>query len=276
MTTPTPTPTRRLNVAIAGASGKMGRLLIEAVIQAPDLTLAGALDQPGSAGIGRDAGEPLGVQTGVTVQADVRTALASAEFLIDFTRPEGTLAHLQAAAERGVKMVIGTTGFDATQLAVIREATRRLAIVLAPNMGVGVNAMKRILEVAARLLDEGYDVEVVEAHHRHKVDAPSGTALWMGRTVAQATGRSLEHDAVYAREGHTGPRKDRSIGFSAIRGGDIIGEHTVMFVGNGERVEITHRSTSRASYVSGSLRAVRWLASREPGLYDMQDVLGSD
>jgi len=259
-------------IAIAGASGRMGRMLIEAVLAAPDLTLAAALDRAGSPDLGCDAGAFLGRATGIRISADL-AALRGADVLIDFTRPEGTAAHLAACVAHGVKAVIGTTGFDAAGKAAIGAAAERVAIVFAPNMSVGVNATLRLLQLAARLLDD-YDVEIVEAHHRHKVDAPSGTALKMGELIAAARGRTLEELAVYARAGHTGERRAGAIGFATVRGGDIVGDHTVLFAGNGERIEITHRATSRMGYATGSLRAARFLATRSRGLYDMGDVLG--
>ncbi|MEI2418580.1 4-hydroxy-tetrahydrodipicolinate reductase [Orrella sp. JC864] len=261
-----------MRIAIAGAGGRMGRMLIEAVLQSQDLALAVALDRPGSPHIGQDAGAFLGQQTGVAVTDDLQ-ALRQADCLIDFTRPEGTLAHLQVCAEHGVKAVIGTTGFDDAGRAAIRAAAERTAVVFAPNMSVGVNATLKLLELAARLLQEGYDVEVFEAHHRNKVDAPSGTALKMGETIAGAWGKPLDDVATWARHGHTGARPAGTIGFSVLRGGDIVGDHTVSFCGIGERIEITHRSSSRATYAEGSLRAARYLAGKQSGLYDMQDVL---
>ncbi len=263
-----------IRVAIAGASGRMGRMLVETVLDAPDATLAGALDVAGAPGIGRDAGEFLGRPTGVTVCADVDAAIAGADVLIDFTRPEGTLAHLHACAARRVAMVIGTTGFGEAGRRAIEVAAARIGIVFAPNMSVGVNVTLKLLEVAASLLGDGYDIEITEAHHRHKVDAPSGTALGMGRAIAGALGRDLDAVATWARHGHTGERGPGTIGFSVVRGGDIVGDHTVLFAGTGERIEISHRSSSRANYAQGSLRACRFIAGRGPGLFDMQDVLG--
>ena len=263
-----------LRIAVAGASGRMGRMLIEAVLGADDLVLAGALDVPGSPTIGQDAALFMGRTSGVKVVADLDAALADAQVLIDFTRPEGTLAHLAACTNHGVKAVIGTTGFDDAGKARIAEAAAQVGIVFAPNMSVGVNVMLRLLEQAARSLSEGYDIEIVEAHHRHKVDAPSGTALKMGEVIAAAQGRRLADCAVYAREGHTGERRPGTIGFSAMRGGDIVGDHTALFAGTGERIEITHRSTSRAGYAQGSLRAARFLRDRPAGLYGMEHVLG--
>jgi len=261
-------------VAVAGASGRMGHMLIEAIREAGDCRLAGALDQPSSPAIGNDAAAFLGHASGVPVSADLRAGLAHAQVLIDFTRPEGTLNHLKVCRELGVKAVIGTTGFSEAQKEKIADAARDIAIVLAPNMSVGVNVTMKLLEMAAQALATGYDIEIIEAHHRHKVDAPSGTALKMGEVIAAALGRSLKDCAVYAREGVTGERDPSTIGFSAIRGGDIVGDHTVLFAGTGERIEITHRSASRATYAQGSLRAVRFLADKKAGLYDMFDVLG--
>ena len=241
-----------LRVAVAGASGRMGQMLIEAVKSAPDCALAGTLD--------------IGV--------DLRAGLATAQVLIDFTRPEGTLEHLAVCRELGVKVVIGTTGFSAAQKTEIAGHANRIAIVMAPNMSVGVNVVLKLLDVAARALAEGYDIEIIEAHHRFKVDAPSGTALKMGEVVAAALGRDLKDCAVYAREGVTGERDPGTIGFATVRGGDIVGDHTVMFCGTGERIEITHRSASRVTYVQGSLRAARFLADKPHGLFGMDHVLG--
>ncbi len=260
-------------IAIAGASGRMGRMLIEGVRNAPDLTLAGALDVAGSESIGTDAGVFLGFASGVTIASDLRAGLKDAQVLIDFTRPEGTLAHLAVCRELGVQAVIGTTGFSDAQKAEIAEAAKDIAIVMAPNMSVGVNVTLKLLEMAAKALSTGYDIEIIEAHHRHKVDAPSGTALKMGEVIADALGRDLKECAVYSREGVTGERDPSTIGFASIRGGDIVGDHTVLFAGTGERIEITHKSASRATYVQGSLRAVQFLAGQKTGLFDMFDVL---
>ena len=264
-----------LGIAIAGSSGRMGRALVEAVLaQGDEFRLTGALDMPGSPALGQDAGALLGKSTGVTITADLRQGLAGADVLIDFTRPEGTLAHLALCREFGVRAVVGTTGFTPAQKAELAAFAKDLAIVFAPNMSVGLNVMLRLLADAARALGDGYDVEVIEAHHKHKVDAPSGTALAMGEAVAKALGRNLADDGVFTRHGHTGERRPGSIGFATVRGGDVIGDHTVMFLGTGERIEISHRSSSRANYVAGSLRAARFLAGRAPGLYGMDDVLG--
>jgi 4-hydroxy-tetrahydrodipicolinate reductase len=263
-----------MRIAIAGASGRMGRMLIDAVAEADDAELAGALDVPGSPLLGHDAGEFAGRTTGVAITADLDEALAGADFLIDFTRPEGTLHHLDACLAHGVKPVIGTTGFDADGRATIAAAAARTAVVFAPNMAVGVNVTFKLLEVAAKILASGYDIEIVEAHHRHKVDAPSGTALRMGEVVAEALGHPLDEVATYGRHGLTGEREPSRIGFASLRGGDIVGDHTVLFAGIGERIEITHRAASRAPYAHGALRACRFLAGRDTGLFDMQDVLG--
>jgi 4-hydroxy-tetrahydrodipicolinate reductase len=268
------TPTTRHKVAVAGASGRMGHMLIEALRASDDCVLAGAIDQPSSPAIGNDASAFLGTASGVPVHADIAAGIEHAQVLIDFTRPEGTLRHLAACRAKGVKMVIGTTGFSDAQKEQIADAARDVAIMLAPNMSVGVNVTLKLLEMAAKALSTGYDIEIIEAHHRHKVDAPSGTALKMGEVIAQAIGRDLKQCAVYAREGVTGERDPSTIGFSAIRGGDIIGDHTVMFAGTGERIEISHKAASRASYAQGSLRAVRFLADKKAGLFDMFDVLG--
>lgn len=262
-----------LRIAIAGASGRMGRMLIEAVLNDGEVVLAAAFDRAGTPFVGRDAGELVGSACGVVVTDDVRAAIAAADCVIDFTRPEGTLVHLDIARELGKAMVIGTTGFSAAEKETIVAVAKDVPVVFAPNMAVGVNAVFKLLEVAARILDEGYDVEVVEAHHRFKVDAPSGTALRMGEVVARELGRNLDECAIYGREGVTGERKPETIGFSTIRGGDVVGDHTVLFAGIGERIEITHKSGSRMPYALGSVRAARFLAGQKNGLFDMQDVL---
>ncbi len=262
-----------MKLAIAGASGRMGQMLIGAALEQPDLTIVAALDRAGSPLLGQDCGQALGHATGVRVTADP-SAVRDADVLIDFTRPEATLVHLAACAEAGVRMVIGTTGFDEAGRQSITAASRRIAIVFAPNMSVGVNATFRLIELATRMLNDGYDIEIIEAHHRHKVDAPSGTALKMGEVAAAALGKPLQDIAVYAREGHTGERRPGTIGFATVRGGDIVGDHTVMYAGTGERIEITHRSSSRQALADGGLRAARFLADRTTGLYDMADVLG--
>ncbi|HEU4372869.1 MAG TPA: 4-hydroxy-tetrahydrodipicolinate reductase [Telluria sp.] len=262
-----------LKIAVAGASGRMGRMLVEAIAKAPDAELAGALDVAGSPALGQDAAAFLGQPAGVAIESDLAHALAGARCLIDFTRPEGTLKHLAYCADHGIAMVIGTTGFDDAGKAAIRAAAEKTAIVFAPNMSVGVNVTLKLLELAARSLSEGYDIEIIEAHHRHKVDAPSGTALKMGEVIADALGRDLKQCAVYGREGVTGERDPSTIGFATIRGGDIVGDHTVLFAGDGERIEISHKSGSRVTYAHGALRAARFLADKTTGLYDMQDVL---
>ena len=261
------------HIAIAGASGRMGQMLIEAVHASDDCRLTGALDIAGSTAIGLDASAFSGRASGVLICSDIRQGLAKSGVLIDFTRPEGTLAHLAVCRELGVKMVIGTTGFSDAQKIEIAAASKDIAIVMAPNMSVGVNVTLKLLEMAAKALSTGYDIEIIEAHHRHKVDAPSGTALKMGEVIADALGRDLKDCAVYAREGVTGERDPSSIGFATIRGGDIVGDHTVLFAGTGERIEITHKSSSRATYAQGSLRAARFLHRQKTGLFDMFDVL---
>jgi 4-hydroxy-tetrahydrodipicolinate reductase len=257
-------------VCIAGASGRMGRALIEAAHASTVHTVAAALDLPGSDSIGRDAGGPRGA---IEITDDVRDALSASDVLIDFTRPQGTLAHLEQCVALGVRAVIGTTGFDAAGLAAIRKASEKIAIVLAPNFSVGVNVALKLVEQAARSLGADYDIEVFEAHHRLKVDAPSGTAIGMGQAAAAGRGLDLDEVATWTRHGVTGERKAGTIGFSSVRGGDIIGDHTVYFAGPGERIEITHRSNSRANYAQGALRAALWLADKPHGLFDMQDVL---
>jgi 4-hydroxy-tetrahydrodipicolinate reductase len=263
-----------MKIAVAGASGRMGRMLIEAIVHDPETTLTGALDVATSPSVGTDAAAFLGQPGGVLIESDLNKGLAQSEFLIDFTRPEGTLHHLAYCAEHGIKMIIGTTGFDDAGKAAITAAAKKTAIVFAPNMSVGVNVTMKLLELAAKSFSHGYDIEIIEAHHRHKVDAPSGTALKMGEVIADALGRDLKKDGVFAREGVTGERDPSSIGFATIRGGDIVGDHTVLFAGIGERIEITHKSSSRVTYAHGSLRAARFLQSKTSGLFDMQDVLG--
>ena len=263
-----------LKIAVAGASGRMGRMLVEAISAAPDATLVGALDVAGSPSIGQDAGAFAGQPTGVLIESDFAAALHDADVLIDFTRPEGTLRHLDYCAANGVQMVIGTTGFDEAGKAAIRLASGKVGVVFAPNMSVGVNVTLKLLEMAAKSFSEGYDIEIVEAHHRHKVDAPSGTALKMGEVIADALGRDLKDCAVYGREGVTGERDPSTIGFATVRGGDVVGDHTVMFLGTGERIEISHKSSSRVTYAHGALRAARFLAAQPHGLFGMDDVLG--
>jgi 4-hydroxy-tetrahydrodipicolinate reductase len=252
----------------------MGRILIEMILRSGDLKLVGALEALGSPVVGRDAGELAGHPCGVKVVSEPANAVAGADCLIDFTRPEGTLALLEQCLKKGVRMVIGTTGFSEQQNERIAAAAARIAIVLAPNMSVGVNVAFKLAETAARALGDGYDVEIIEAHHRHKVDAPSGTALRFGEVIARSLGRDAERYSVHGRKGELGVRDPKAIGFHAIRGGDIVGEHTAMFAGEGERVEITVRSSSRATYALGALRAARFLTGKDRGLYDMQQVLG--
>jgi 4-hydroxy-tetrahydrodipicolinate reductase len=265
---------KTLNIAISGASGRMGRALIETVAHAPDLRLHAALERPGSPFLKRDAGELIGAPCGVSITEDFAAVAPGCDTLIDFTRPEATLAYLDLCRRQGIRMVVGTTGMSAEQRQRLADAAREIAIVFAPNMSVGVNLVFKLLDMAAKVLGDGYDVEIVEAHHRHKVDAPSGTALRMGEVVARATGRNLAECAVYGREGVTGERTSATIGFATVRGGDIVGDHTVMFAGTGERVEISHHATGRATFAMGALRAARFLAEQKSGLFDMQDVLG--
>ncbi|MGQ3054621.1 MAG: 4-hydroxy-tetrahydrodipicolinate reductase [Roseateles sp.] len=241
-----------IKVAIAGASGRMGQMLVAAVQAADDCTLHAALSR----------GDDLALR------------LAGADVLIDFTRPEATLSNLSICAELGVRAVIGTTGFDAAQKAELASYAERTAIVFAPNMSVGVNVVLKLLDMAARAMNEGFDIEIIETHHRNKVDAPSGTALQMGQVVADALGRDLQACAVYGREGVTGVRDPSTIGFATVRGGDVIGDHTVLFAGTGERIEVSHKASNRGIYAQGSLRAARFLASKTTGLFGMNDVLG--
>lgn len=263
-----------MRIAIAGANGRMGQMLIKAVLDSADLTLAVALARHGSNVIGQDAGTFLGQDTGVMI-TDNLDSLAHADCLIDFTLPGAIQQHLDACVRHNVKCVIGTTGFSTEQKQAIHTAGQKTAIVFAPNMSVGVNAALKLIDVAARLLGSDYDAEIFEAHHRHKIDAPSGTALAMGETIARAWGHDLADIADWARHGVTGERENGRVGFSVMRGGDVIGEHTVFFCGTGERIEITHRSSNRSTYAHGSLRAARYLARKDYGVFDMQDVLAS-
>lgn len=263
----------KLRIAVAGSCGRMGRAVLEAVVQGADTELGAALEVAGSPDIGKNAGELSGAVSAVVVSADIEPAIKGCSALIDFTRPEGTLLHLAACRKMGVNLVIGTTGFSEAQKKTIADAARDIAIVMAPNMSIGTNLVFKLAEIAAGVFKDGYDVEIIEAHHRHKVDAPSGTALHIGGIIAKALDRNLDECAVYGRQGVTGERKNSTIGFATVRGGDIVGEHTVMFAGPGERVEIIVRSGSRATYAQGALRAARFLAGRKAGLFDMQDVL---
>ena len=262
-----------LATVIAGVSGRMGRALVEAVAADPACTLAAALDRPGSPLIGQDPGAAFGLASSARVFDQTAEALAGAQALIDFTRPEASFVYLDACVAAKVPLVIGTTGFDDAGRARIAAAAKHIPIVFAPNMSVGVTLLMKLAELAAQTLADGYDIEIIEAHHRHKVDAPSGTALGLGRTVAAALGRDHDRVAVYGREGVTGERSPDTIGYATVRGGDVVGDHTLLFAGIGERVELTHKASSRATFASGALRAAKWLQGRTPGLYDMRDVL---
>jgi 4-hydroxy-tetrahydrodipicolinate reductase len=262
-----------VQIAISGVSGRMGRALLEAVAADADCALRAAIDRAGSPLVGQDAGTAWGVASGVSVTDQPAAALKGAHALIDFTRPEATFGYLDACVAAGVPLVIGTTGFDEAGRARIAAAAQQIPVVFAPNMSVGVNLLMKLAELAAQVLEDGYDIEIIEAHHRHKVDAPSGTALGLGQAVARAINRDLASCAVYGREGVTGERDPRTIGFATVRGGDIVGDHTLLFAGIGERVELTHKASSRATFAQGALRAAKWLQGRAPGLYDMRDVL---
>ncbi|MDZ7840672.1 MAG: 4-hydroxy-tetrahydrodipicolinate reductase [Gammaproteobacteria bacterium] len=261
-----------IGIGITGVNGRMGRSLVQAAQARDDMKLASATVRRGSELAGTDAGQvagipPLGVAASETLRDDV-------DVVVDFTLPDAALENVAWCRARGKRIVIGTTGFDSGQRAQIEEAARDIAIVLAPNMSVGVNLCFRLVELAARTVGDSSDIEIIEAHHRHKADAPSGTALRLGEKAAGALGRRLEDVAVYERHGPTGPRPDGAIGFATVRAGDIVGEHTVLFAGDGERIEITHKATSRLNFANGALRAAAWLAEKDAGLYDMQDVLG--
>lgn len=267
--------TDEIRVAVAGAGGRMGRTLINAVQTTPGLRVAAATERADSGLVGVDAGDLAGIgPIGTRVRADLDEVLADFDVLIDFTTPAATMHHLTLCRDAGCRMVIGTTGLAPSQREAIGEAALDIALVLAPNMSVGVNLCFKLLDLAARIMGEDADIEIIEAHHRHKVDAPSGTALRMGEVVAAALGRDLKEVAVYGREGHTGPRERRAIGFETIRAGDIVGEHSVWFAAEGERVEIVHKASSRMTFARGAVRAAAWIAARRAGLYDMQDVLG--
>ncbi len=264
-----------IRVAVTGAAGRMGRVLIEACQQAEGLVLGAAIERPGSSVIGVDAGELAGIgHNGIAVVDDLAAAMADFDVLIDFTRPEVTMSNLALCQAAGKRMVIGTTGLDDVQKNSLAQAAGAIGIVFAPNMSVGVNLCLKLLNMAARVLGDEVDIEIIEAHHRYKVDAPSGTALAMGETVANALGRDLKECAVYGRQGYTGERERKTIGFETIRAGDIVGDHTVLFAAMGERVEITHKASSRMTFAKGAVRAAQWLMQQKTGLYDMQDVLG--
>lgn len=263
-----------INVAVTGAAGRMGRTLIEAVHQTDGLQLSAAIERPGNSLVGADAGELAGLgKLDVTLVDDLTKVVDQFDVLIDFTSPQSTLANAKICADNGRRMVIGTTGLTAEENAELETYAEKTAIMYAPNMSVGVNLTFKILEIAAKVLGDDVDIEVIEAHHRHKVDAPSGTALRMGEVVADALGRDLKECAVYGREGQTGARDRKTIGFETIRAGDIVGEHTVMFAADGERVEITHKATSRMNFARGAVRSCSWIMEKTDGLFDMQDVL---
>ena len=264
----------KTKVVIAGVSGRMGHALLEGVFADASLILHGALDRADSPQIGRDAGEMFGKNTGVYVSSDAAETLQGAEVLIDFTRPEASLQYLEVCEKAGVRHVIGTTGFTVEQKAKIEAAAKQIGIVFAPNMSVGVTMLLSLVEQAAKALSDGYDIEVMEMHHRYKVDAPSGTALRLGEAAAKGLGKDLKDCAVYAREGVTGERQAGTIGFATMRGGDVVGDHSVVFAGVGERVEITHKASSRATFAQGALRAAKFITNKNKGLFDMRDVLG--
>lgn len=264
-----------MRIAVTGAAGRMGRTLITLIDAAPDLMLGAAFERGDSPAIGSDAGTQAGVPAlGVKISADIDSSLEAFDVLVDFSVPAASLEFLRVCRAGDRRMVIGTTGFDAQGQAAIEAAAQDIAILKSPNMSVGVNLCFKLIELAARVLGDDVDVEVIEAHHRDKIDAPSGTAVRMGEILAAALDRDLEKDAIYSRQGVTGPRTRRTIGFATVRGGDIVGEHTVMYAGTGERIEITHRAQSRANFAQGARRGARFLAERSHGLFDMQDVLG--
>jgi 4-hydroxy-tetrahydrodipicolinate reductase len=264
-----------IRVGIAGAAGRMGHALLRACLGTHGLLLTAAVEKPGNPAVGQDVGEAAGLQKlGLPLIDSLGPAIGAVDVVVDFTRPESTLSTVELCHKHGKRMVIGTTGFSFEQKAVIERAAQDVPIMLAPNMSVGVNLSLKLLEIAAKVIGDHTDIEIIEAHHRHKVDAPSGTALRMGEVIAAALGRDLRQCATYSREGHTGERDPKSIGFSVIRAGDIVGEHTALFADEGERIEITHKASSRMTFAKGAMRAALWLAEKPAGLYDMQDVLG--
>jgi|TARA_B110000971_G_scaffold74524_1_gene76470 4-hydroxy-tetrahydrodipicolinate reductase len=264
-----------IRVAVAGCAGRMGKTLVQAIEEAPQLSLGAAFEHPGHSFIGADAGTLAGIGAkGILISADPESQVDAFDVVIDFTIPEATLGLADICARNNRSMVIGTTGLTAVQLDQLEQLAKRTSLFISPNMSVGVNLSLRLIELAAKALGDDVDVEVIEAHHRHKVDAPSGTALRIGEVLAKALGRDLDENAIYGRQGITGARDSKTIGFSTIRGGDIVGEHTVMFAGEGERLEITHRAHSRSNFAQGALRAVGFVHGKEPGLYNMQDLLG--
>ena len=264
-----------IKVIVTGATGKMGSRIASAVLEAPDLKLAGATERKGHPAFGKDLGDLLGRgKAGVLLTDNLEAVIAGAHVVVDFTQPEATLAHMRVAQAHRVAMVVGTTGFTSEQSRTLREYAREIPCVFSPNMSVGVNVLFSILPAVAKTLGEAYDMEIVEMHHRMKQDAPSGTALRLGQILAEARGRDLETSGVFSRHGAVGPRKAGEIGIQALRGGDVVGEHTVIFAGPGERLEITHRAHSRDTFAQGALRAARWVVGRDPGVYDMLHVLG--
>lgn len=264
-------PTR---VAIAGAGGRMGQVLVDMVLQSAQLQLSAALEQTQSPLLGQNAGRSSAVHTDVVISADIAQAIGVSDVLIDFTRPKGTLEHARHCVAHGCAMVIGTTGFSEDDLLFLRQCAKSIPMLISSNMSVGITVLKHLVETAARRLGNDYDIEIVEIHHKHKVDAPSGTALLLGEAAATGAGVSLREKAVYAREGVTGERPPGAIGFATLRGGDVVGEHTVMFCGEGERIELTHRAGSRRNFAAGALRAASYIAGQKPGLYTMEDILG--
>jgi 4-hydroxy-tetrahydrodipicolinate reductase len=262
-------------VAVVGAAGRMGRSLVQAIHEADGMRLGAATERPESSLIGSDVGELVGIgKLGVSLVPDLEQVVEDFDVVIDFTSPQATLHHLEVCRAHGKRLVIGTTGFDSAQKATLGNAAEQISIVFAPNMSVGVNLCFKLLEIAARVLGDEADIEIIEAHHRHKMDAPSGTALRMGEVVAETLGRDLKDCAVYGRQGQTGPRERATIGFETIRAGDVVGEHSVWFAMEGERIEIAHKATNRMNFAQGAVRAAAWVIGRETGLYDMQDVLG--
>lgn len=264
-----------IKAAVCGAAGRMGKTILEVIGETDGITVGAALEQSGSPALGRDAGEQAGIGSlGISVTDNIESAVGDFDVLIDFTRADAVLENLEVCRAAGKKVVIGTTGLSAEQQQALRSASEEIAIVFAPNMSAGVNLCFKLAELAAGAIGDSTDIEIIEAHHNQKIDAPSGTAVRLGEIVAATLGRDLEDCAVYGRQGFTGPRERKTIGFETIRAGDIVGEHTVMFAGEGERVEIKHVATSRKTFAGGAVRAAQWIMDKQAGLYSMQDVLG--
>ena len=262
-----------LRIVIVGASGKMGQTLIQEVSKSPDLLLTGTIDQPSCAILGMDAGALFGIKTDVIISDDFESIIKKGDCVIDFTRPEASMNYLEVCIKNNIKYVLGTTGFSDEEKTKISQASKHIPICFAPNMSVGVNLLVSLVEVATKVLHEDYDMEIIESHHSEKIDAPSGTALRLGEAVAKAAKLNLQESSVFQREGKMNKRKKNEIGFSTIRAGDIVGDHTVLYAGDGERIELTHKAGSRSTFAIGAIKAVKFLSTHSVGLFDMMDVL---